>query len=173
VPQFGCFNLVVDERKPRFIALVDDERWIIGEDGALIVPAKGNAPGLTDDALRSLVPLYGLASRVTSSEKSQAQLKLAQDAIRVLERSVGLSVQSITFEGKGDISVDFQSLSFPVVFGASSTVSDSTVVIEDQGRRLKALLEQLKDRQGEITKVDLAFSKVGVVKLKAPSEEQN
>ena len=173
IPKFGCFTLVVEERKPRFIALVDDERWIIGEDGALIVPAKGYGPGLSDETLRSLVPLYGLASRVTTPEKSQAQLKLAQDAIRVLERSVGLSVQSITFEGKGDIAVDFQSLSFPVIFGASSMASDSSLVIEDQGRRLKALLEQLKDRLPEVEKVDLAFSKVGVVKLKTPAPEGN
>jgi len=173
LPKFGCFNLVVEERKPRFIALVDDERWIIGEDGALIVPAKGNSPGLTDETLRALVPLYGLASRVASPERSQAQLELAQEAIRVLEPSVGLPVESITFEGKGDISVEFAKLHFPVVFGASSSSSDSALVIEDQGRRLKALLDQLRDRIPEIERVDLAFSKVGVVKFKSPPPAQN
>jgi hypothetical protein len=171
VPKFGCFTLTIEERKPRFIALVDEERWIIGADGALITPAKGDAPGMSDEMLRSLVPLYGLASRVSSPDRSQAQLELAQKAITVLERSVELPVESISFEGKGDISVDFDRLPFPVVFG--STSSDASVVIEDQGRRLKALLVQLKDRLPEIQKVDLAFSKVGVVKFKAPPAQEN
>ena len=170
LPTFGCFVLSIEERRPRFIALVDDERWIIGADGSLIIPANGNAPGMTDDTLRALVPLYGLASRVATPEKSQAQLDLAQRAITALERSVELPVESISFEGKGDISVDFDKLPFPVVFGSSS--SDSSAVIEDQGRRLKALLAQLKDRIQEIEKVDLAFSKVGIVKFKAPPPEE-
>jgi hypothetical protein len=170
LPKFGCFVLSIEERKPRFMALVDNERWIIGADGSLIIPANGNAPGMTDETLRALVPLYGLASRVATPEKSQAQLDLAQRAITVLERSVELPVESITFEGKGDISVDFDKLPFPVVFGSS--VSDSSAVIEDQGRRLKALLTQLKDRIPEIEKVDLAFSKVGIVKFKAPPPEE-
>jgi hypothetical protein len=171
LPKFGCFTLTIEERTPRFIALVDDERWIIGADGALITPAKGDAPGMSDEMLRSLVPLYGLASRVSSPERSQAQLDLAQRAITVLERSVELPVESISFEGKGDISVDFDHVPFPVVFGSSSPEASS--VIEDQGRRLKALLVQLKDRLVEIQKVDLAFSKVGVVKFKAPPVEEN
>jgi hypothetical protein len=171
VPQFGCFTLTIEERKPRFIALVDEERWIIGSDGALITPAKGDAPGMSDEMLRSLVPLYGLASRVSSPDKSQAQLQMAQKAITVLERSVALPVESISFEGKGDISVDFDRLPFPVVFGSSS--SESAAVIEDQGRRLKALLVQLKDKLPEIQRVDLAFSKVGVVKFKAPPVGEN
>jgi hypothetical protein len=107
---------------------------------------------------------------VATPDKSQAQLDLAQRAITALERSVELPVESISFEGKGDISVDFDKLPFPVVFGSSS--SDSSAVIEDQGRRLKALLAQLKDRIPEIEKVDLAFSKVGIVKFKAPPPEE-
>jgi hypothetical protein len=170
LPKFGCFTLSIEERQPRFMALVDDERWIIGADGSLIIPANANAPGMTDETLRALVPLYGLASRVSSPERSQAQLDLAQRAITVLERSVELPVESISFEGKGDISVDFDTLPFPVVFGSS--LSDSSAVIEDQGRRLKALLAQLKDRLPEIEKVDLAFSKVGIVKFKAPAPEE-
>lgn len=169
LPKFGCFTLTIEERKPRFMALVDEERWIIGADGALIIPANGNAPGMTDETLRALVPLYGLASRVATPERSKAQLDLAQMAIKGLERSVEIPVESISFEGKGDISVDFVRLPFPVVFGSSS---DSPAVIEDQGRRLKALLVQLKDRLHEIDKVDLAFSKVGIVKFKAPAAEE-
>lgn len=171
LPKFGCFQLSIEERKPRFLALVDDERWIIGEGGALIIPAKGSAPGLTDEMFSKLTPLYALASRVSSPERFQAQLQLAQTAIRVLEGAVGLTVESITFEGRGDLSVDFLSIPFPVVFAAPSV--DATPAIEDQGHRLKALLVQLRDRLGDIQRIDLAFSKVGVVKFQPPQQEAN
>lgn len=165
VPKFGCFSVTVHERSPRFLALVDNERWIIGDDGSLIIPATGNAPGMTDETLRALVPLYGLASRATTPARFQAQLNLARDAITALERGVDLPIDSISFEGKGDIAVSFKRLGFPVVFGASV---ESSAVLEDQARRLKALLVQIKDRLSEVEKVDLAFSRVGIVKFKSP-----
>jgi hypothetical protein len=148
---------------PRFLALVDNERWIIGDDGSLIIPATGNAPGMTDETLRALVPLYGLSSRAANPARFQAQLNLAQEAITALERGVELPIDSISFEGKGDISVSFKRLGFPVVFGSSA---DSSSPLEDQGRRLKALLGQVKERLNEVEKVDLAFSRVGIVKFK-------
>ena len=168
LPKYGCFVVTVQERRPRFLAVVDNERWIIGEDGALIVPASSPDMRLPEESLRGLVPLSGLASRVSAPERSRAQLTLAQGAISVLERSVQRSVRSISFEGKGDMSVAFDRVPFPVVFSASS---DSLAVIEDQGLRMRALLVQLKDRLGDIDKVDLAFSKVGVVKFKTPTPE--
>jgi hypothetical protein len=73
----------------------------------------------------------------------------------------------VTFEGRGAITVLFDGIPFPVTFGAPS---DSMIVLEDQGRRLKALMSQLKDRLSEIDRVDLAFSKVGVVKFRSVPE---
>lgn len=167
LPRFGCFVISVEERKPRFLAEVDSERWVIGDDGALIVPANATNLPLSIDEVRRLVPLYGLASRVQSPERSHAQLTLAQGAIPVLEKAVDRPVRSLTFESRGDISVTFEQVPFPVVFGAPS---DSMTVLEDQGKRFRALMGQLRDRFSEIERVDLAFSKVGVVKFHAPPE---
>ncbi|NDB86180.1 MAG: hypothetical protein EB127_26315, partial [Alphaproteobacteria bacterium] len=57
------------------------------------------------------------------------QLTLAQGAISALERSVGRGVRGVTFEGRGDITVLFDGIPFPVTFGAPS---DSMIVLEDQ-----------------------------------------
>jgi POTRA domain, FtsQ-type len=167
LPKFGCFVVAVRERSARFIASVDSERWVIGDDGALIVPASSSALPLSDEEMRHLIPLNGLVSRVQNPERSHAQLTLAQGAITVLERAVERSVTSVTFEGRGDLTVTFDRVPFPVTFGAPS---DSMVVLEDQGRRFRALATQLRDRLGEIERVDLAFSKVGVVKFRVPAE---
>jgi cell division septal protein FtsQ len=39
---WGCFVLAVKERTPRFLGLVDNERWIIDSEGAFIMPSGGS-----------------------------------------------------------------------------------------------------------------------------------
>lgn len=167
LPKFGCFIVSVEERKPRFIAVVDNERWIIGADGTFIMPAAGAGDGISQQSLASLIPLKGLASRVSAGDRTKAQLATAEYSIAALERSVQLPVRAISFEGKNDIAVTFDRIPFPVVFSAPSDIPST---VEEQGRRCRALLLQLKDRLNEIEKVDLAFAKVGVVKFRTVPE---
>ena len=44
---------------------------------------------------------------------------------------------------------------------------DAPIPLAEQGERLAALLSKLKDRLGDVAKIDLAFSRVGVVKFRA------
>ena len=166
-PRYSCFIVSVVERRPRFVASVDNERWIIGEDGTFIMPASGSLEGLSQQSLASLVPLHGLASRATSADRTKAQLITAQNSIDVLEKTVQVPVRAVRFEGRNDIAVMFDRIPFPVVFSAPSDIPST---VEDQGRRFRALVLQMKDRLGEIEKVDLAFAKVGVVKFRATPE---
>ena len=52
---------------------------------------------------------------------------------------------------------------FPIVF---TTATDSLVSLEEQAQRCAGLLTKLKDRFAEIERVDLAFTRVGVVKFR-------
>jgi hypothetical protein len=167
LPKFGCFVVTVEERKPRFVATVDSERWIIGEDGAFIMPATSESlQEIPQAVLSEMVPIRGLASKLTAPERVTAQLAIANSTIEILEKTVQLPIRGVAFEGKSDVIVNFERVPFPVTFTATS---DSSAAVEDQGRRFKALLIQLKDRLGEVEKVDLAFAKVGVVKFKGGS----
>ncbi len=160
---WGCFVLSVQERTPKFIGLVDNERWIIGSDGAFIMPSGGPLFGLSPEAGAQLVVVEGLASRSSSPDLVRSQLAIAAGSISLLERTVGRSARSLRFEEKGDFSVMFEGLPFPVIFAGAS---DAPVPLAEQGERLVGLLAKLKDRYQEVAKIDLAFARVGVVKFR-------
>jgi hypothetical protein len=106
----------------------------------------------------------GLASRASSPDTVRSQLALASGSIGTLEREVGRSVGSLRFESRGDFSVVFDGLPFPVVFAGSP---DASISLKEQGARLAALLTKLQNRLGDVAKIDLAFSRVGIVKFRA------
>jgi len=160
VSSWGCFVLSIKERTPTYRATVDNVQWIIDRGGSFIAPvgdpaAKGYA--------RNLITVQGLASRSTSPDIVRAQLAAASHLLGILEREVRRPIQALEFLDQGDFSVRFGGLSFPVVFGAGE---DAKVPLSDQGQRCAQVLLRLQDRFGEIEKIDLAFDRVGVVKLR-------
>ena len=160
---WGCFVVSVKERTPKFIASVDNERWIIGSDGTFIMPSGGPLYGLTADTVSRLVVVEGLASRTHSPDMVRSQLAVTAGSVDTIERAVGRNARVVRLEGRGDVSVIFDGIPFPVVFNASS---DSPVPLPEQGVRFVALLSKLKDRYNDVARVDLAFTKVGVVKVR-------
>lgn len=166
---WGCFVLSVKERSAKFIGLVDDERWIIDSNGAFIMPSGGPLYGLSPELAGKLVVVEGLASRSSSPDVVKNQLALASGSIATLEKVVGRGARSLRFEDRGDFSVMFEGLPFPVVFAGAS---DSPLPLSEQAERLVTLLGKLKDRFSEVAKVDLAFARVGVVKFRADEPAQ-
>lgn len=160
---WGCFVLAVKERTPKFIGLVDNERWIIDSEGAFIMPSGGPLFGLSPEAVDHLVVVEGLASRTSSPDVVRSQLAIASGSIGTLEKEVGRNARSVRFESRGDFSVVFDGLPFPVVFAGSA---DAPVPLAEQGQRLAVLLAKLKDRLNDVAKIDLAFSRVGIVKFR-------
>ena len=166
---WGCFVVSVTERSPKFIATVDNERWVISDEGAFIMPADGPLYGLTADTLGNLVAVDGIASRAHSPDLVRAQLALASRSIATIESSVARTADSLRFEGRGrlegrgDFAVTFKGVPFPIVF---TTATDSLVSLEEQAQRCAGLLTKLKDRFAEIERVDLAFTRVGIVKFR-------
>lgn len=166
IPRWGCFVVSIKERSPKFVAMVDNEPWIIDGDGAFIMPSGGPLHGLDAEAVKNLVAIQGLASRAHSPDLVRSQLALAASSIATLEATVGRSARSLRFEDRGDFSVVFAGVPFPVVFTASP---DAPLPLTEQGERLVALLGKLKDRLGDVARVDLAFARVGVVKFRSES----
>jgi hypothetical protein len=167
---WGCFVLSITERTPRFIAMVDNEEWLIAHDGAFLLPLstilqqhrQGDDEKLAVD-VRGLTRVTGLASRLNSPDLLAAQLGVAREGVEVMSKRVGRSINSIDFSGKAELSVHFKGVPFPVVFSAV----DEAVSLSEQSERCALVLRQFRDRFGEVEKIDLAFERVGVVKLKA------
>ncbi len=161
--EWGCFVVSVKERAPRFLAVVDDEAWVISEDGSFLLPAESAMKENSEDRYRGLVTIEGLASRHQSPDLVRSQVALAATVIESLEKALKLRVKGVDFLGRGDVSVSFERLAFPIVFSASR---DAAVSLQEQGERCAKLLTQLNGRLNEVDKIDLAFSQVGVVKFK-------
>jgi hypothetical protein len=165
--EWGCFVVSVKERAPRFVAVVDEEAWVISDDGSFLLPASSAMKENSEDRYRGLVTVEGLASRHQSPDLVRSQVALASTTIETLEKAVKLRVKGVDFVGRGDISVSFERLSFPIVFSASR---DASVSLQEQGERCAKLLAQLNGRLAEVDKIDLAFSQVGVVKFKGQQQ---
>ncbi len=161
--EWGCFVVSLQERSPRFLAVVDEEPWVIARDGTFLVPASSAMRESSEDRYRGLVTIEGLPSRQQSPDLVGSKLALASSAIDTLEKATKRRVKGVSFEGRGDVAVSFDHLSFPIVFAASR---DAEVSIEEQGERCAKLLGQLNGRLNEVEKIDLAFSQVGVVKFR-------
>jgi hypothetical protein len=160
---WGCFVVSVSERKARYLAKVDDEAWIIADDGTFLVPLKGLEAGKVDP--ESLVRLEGLASRSASPDIVRAQVALAKSSVETLQKTALKKVRSLEFGPKGDIVIGFDSVPFPVVF---TTSPDSSVSLVEQGDRCAQLFKELGSRMDDVEKIDLAFERVGIVKFKTP-----
>ncbi len=168
---WGCFVLSITERVPRFLAVVDNEEWLIAQDGAFLLPLntilqqhrQGDDEKLAVD-VRRLTRVRGLASRLNSPDLLGAQLGLARDGVQVMLKQVGRPIDTIDFSGKAELSVYFKGVPFPVIFSAS----DEALSLSEQSERCARVLQQFQGRFDEVEKIDLAFERVGVVKLKSP-----
>jgi hypothetical protein len=160
---WGCFVISVQERRARFVASVDSESWILADDGTFLSPLeREDWAGVKRFHVANVVRVEGLASRVSSPDVVRSQLSVASVAIETLEEELGHRATVLTLSSRGDVQVLFKGFSFPIIFSATSDAS----ALRDQAQRARALLPKLTQRLQEIEKVDLAFSKVGVVTFK-------
>lgn len=155
--RWGCFLLSVKEREPVFSAVVDETEWVVDAEGAFIVPSSDLVHRRYD---LKLVSIAGLASREYSPDMVRSQVYSANKYMGILQQSVGKAVVSLSFLDHADISVGFQGVPFPIIFGLDSA---GTTSLAEQGKRCAALLKRLGHQFHEIEKIDLAFDRVGVV----------
>lgn len=155
--RWGCFLLSVQEREPIFSAVVDETKWVVDGEGSFIVPFSDLVQRNYD---LKLVSIAGLASREYSPDLVRSQIYAAHKYMRILQGSVGKAPTSLTFLDHEDLSVEFQGVPFPVIFGLKSR---DAVSLTEQGKRCAALLKQVGHQLRDIEKIDLAFNRVGVI----------
>lgn len=171
VGSWGCFILSITERAPRFLSMVDSEEWLIAEDGAFLLPLYNllGSKDLKDHQklsvdIKEITKVAGLASRLSSPDILGAQLELVRSVVQLFPNLVGRRVHSIHLQNGSDFEVRFHGIPFPVTFSASN----HGPTLSDQAERCGLLLKKFQSKYEEIDRVDLAFDKVGVVKMKTP-----
>jgi hypothetical protein len=158
--RWGCFLVRIQERQPMFVAAFEGNQWVIDREGAFLVP-------LSELSNRNfsgrLITVKGVAANANSPDLARAQLAAASQLCESLEKQVSKPIRELEFLGQGDFAVSFDSVPFPIIFAAGK---DAKVPLVEQGVRCAALLKQLAPRLSEVSKVDLAFDRVGVVQFK-------
>lgn len=167
-----CFEISVTERDARMIAVEDDgdHAWVVGGDGAFIAPflLSEHQPKPTREI--SGVPatppvVRGVWSPIKASEEVSAKARLLIRGLDGFEAGAELPVSEVRLTAEGEVVAKVSSVRAPVVIAA---LEASRHEFYDKGLRLKSLISQLGARLDEATAIDLAYSKLGVVRFPSP-----
>lgn len=163
---WGCFKVKINERRPRYIALIGQDPWLLGEDGGFIEPIKpGGSPLLkriTPD-LKSAITIKGLLEKEFSPDILQSKINLISEIVRIIEDETKLKVREIDYGKDSDATLKFAHYAFKVKVSLESA---NLARVRDQAQRLRMILGEIRGRSNSIDEIDLAFEKVAVVKNK-------
>jgi hypothetical protein len=93
---WGCFLISIKERKPTFLAIVDNAHWVIDRGGSFIVPY---SESLSAQLKGPLVRVSGLASRHSSPDVVRVQLSAAANVLDAIEKEVRRQVRGQSSAG--------------------------------------------------------------------------
>lgn len=153
---WGCFEVRISERSARFAVVLDGVPWKVSDDGAFIRPTDSSDP----DA--RIIEVGGIDSTRRAPDVMRGILASARAGVEVLENELNIAVEAVDALPSGEFRFRFVGVPFPVTLEAPG---DDRVRMRDQAKRLQALLPQLKGRENDVVEVDLAFDRVGVVKM--------
>lgn len=163
-----CFDVSIAERQPAFIAALGDRVWLLGEDGGFITPIPRKQfdergahvlPGQ-----RTPVLIDGLLSESSSPDIVKGRIQYVKSVIGAVESETNLSVRWLGIRDNGETAIKFKGYDFDAIFDAGDRELGK---MREEARRLKTVLSQFSDRLSDVARVDLAFDKVAVAKLKA------
>lgn len=158
-----CFRITIEERLPRYAALVNSEMWLVGEDGVFM----GRVPEdtiLRDGAGAVVEPpivLKGLDRAEASPDAIRARLDRVGESIRLIEQEVPFKVADAALVSGEDLAVRFRDIPYPVVF----EIGEPDRFKVEVGRFVQ-LLKELDGKHHLVSTIDLAFDRLAVVKLK-------
>lgn len=172
VTDWGCFSIDVQERHPMFAALIDDEVWILGEDGGLLFPIPRDqfdtqplAKILSKNLARevpSSISLKILQVAGSSPDLIHARLSYTRRAVEIIEEHSRLEVAMARCSHQGEIRARFEGYPFEVIFDYAED-APKTLTVEAQ--RLSALVMEFGQRAQTIELIDLAYNKLAIVRF--------
>ena len=159
---WSCFKIEIEERVPTSVIKSDRGAWIVGRDGAFLVPAtRENFARLFPANERPLLieGAWGTGARV---DEISARVGTIQQALATIESRSGFGIESVNYRRGGELVVRFQKQSFSATFDITDNRAPS---LADQVERMLAILATLKQRHAEIMSLDLALPKSAVVRF--------
>ncbi len=172
IAEWGCFKVLIQERHPAYAALIEDEVWILGEDGGLLFPvsreqfdsqpltkilSKNLARDVSSDVNLKILQVAG-----SSPDLIHARLSYTRRALEIIEENSGLEAAMARCSHQGEIRIRFDNYPFEVLFDYSED-APKTLALEAQ--RLAALLKEFGARAQTIELIDLAYNKLAIVRF--------
>ena len=166
--RWGCFEIEILERKPKFLALLGGEVWTLGDDGGFIAPIKHKSVdfGIKENFkqdLKEAVLIKGLLERQYSPDILEAELARLIKVLEIVEDETKLKVQELVMQVDSDLSLKFHLYDFSVKIEFRD---ENLNKIKDQAQRLRKVLSATRADIKEIAEIDLAFDKLAVVRKK-------
>lgn len=171
--QWGCFNVAISERTPTYTAQIDNQVWVLGEDGGFLfsVPREKFETVRLDQLIRDHYgPQMGTISSLTqisvkgdSPEIIQARISYTRRAIELIQEVSGLKAEIARCTSQGEVRMRFATYPFEVIFDYAENEPEK---LRQEARRLKRLVAEFGDhRLQTIELIDLAYNKLAVVRF--------
>jgi len=158
----SCFNISIQERQTTLLARIGGVLWMVGADGGFVRPV------LNQEEHAGLPVVEGAFLESASPELTRARLRYAQRVVPFLEEELGHRTRGLELRENGELVVRFVSLAPEFVFASEE---GSFERLGKEVRRLRLLLRELGDSLDRVERVDMAFRRLAVVKLKAQDDE--
>lgn len=175
---WGCFSLRVIERKPTYLAVIDDQGWLVGEEGAFMFPVEHLSIESPSDTTTANVLNYdisqyrqeygdlkvisGISRKNSSPELVSARFDYTVKAIKNIERVSGLKIDAARLLPNGEL---LTQISEPSIRARFNFAKDDWDVLKEESERLATLLKEYKGNEKEIAEIDLAYQRLAVVKV--------
>ena len=172
ITNWGCFAIDIEERQPAFAALIEDEVWILGQDGGLLFPvshrefeqeslkkilSKHLARDMSADVRLKILQVAG-----KSPDLIHARLSYTRKALEIIEQESKLEVAMARCSKHGEIRANFEGYPFEVIFDYAENSPDT---LATEATRLAALVAEFGQRAQAIKLIDLAYNKLAVVRF--------
>jgi hypothetical protein len=177
VTNWGCFEIQIEERRPSYAALIEDEVWILGQDGGLLFPvarekfeseslqkilSRHLARDVSADAKLKMLQIAG-----SSPDLIHARLEYTRRAVEIIEKHSKLEVALARCSHDGEIRARFEGYPFEVLFDYRV---DAPKTLTTEAERLAALIKEFGARVQTIELIDLAYNKLAIVRFQEGQE---
>ncbi|MGI6680407.1 MAG: cell division protein FtsQ/DivIB [Bdellovibrionota bacterium] len=177
--QFYRLNIVIKEEEPFYLVkLKSGGTQIISKDGKMLTYI--NNGNINNDNINnnkvfldnreffySLPVIVGLDDKFDSSQTLNSRYIYMANFLKKISKSTFYTVRSIVFSTSGEINISFFELKPQVVLD----LSKNDAWVDVQLERLNALIKELGSNINNVEKLDLGYSKVGVIKFNQKGKE--
>lgn len=162
--EFNKLNIAIGEENPFYlIKLHDNQIQVISDEGKMLSYLASQE--LSDDNrefFNSLPVVLGIDEGLDSSQTMNSRLVYIANFIKLVKTKISQTIVSIGFLPSGEVKIKFYDIDPLVVLD----LSKSDTWVETQLRRFEAIKKKLGGDINQLSQIDLAYGKVGVLKKK-------